>query len=112
MKTYDYSELSQEEIRELLKRPKIDFTSIFQTVQPILDSVEHEGDEAIKKYTRQFDDVNLDSVVINPKEVEVSLDKETKEAIDIAFNNIFRFHKAQFSSPIEVETMHLSNSSW
>jgi histidinol dehydrogenase len=105
MKTYDYSELSQEEIRELLKRPKIDFTSIFKKVQPILDSVEHEGDEAIKKYTRQFDGVNLDSVVINPKEVEVSLEKETKEAIDIAFNNIFRFHKAQFSSPIEVETM-------
>lgn len=105
MKTYNYSALSPEEIRELLKRPKIDFTSIFQTVQPILDAVETEGDEAVKKFTQKFDGVNLDTVVINPKEVEVSLDEETKKAIDLAFDNIFRFHKAQFQEPIEVETM-------
>ncbi|WP_020404696.1 histidinol dehydrogenase [Gracilimonas tropica] len=105
MKTYNYSALSPEENRELLKRPKIDFTSIFGTVQPILDAVETDGDEAVKKFTQKFDGVNLDSVVINPKEVEVSLDEETKKAIDLAFDNIFRFHKAQFQEPIEVETM-------
>ncbi len=105
MKTYNYSELTADEVNELLKRPKIDFTSIFQTVQPIIDEVEQKGDEAIKKYTEQFDGVKLDSVVINPKGQEVSFDQETKEAIDLAFDNIFRFHKAQIPHPIEVETM-------
>lgn len=105
MKTYNYTNLTTEEISKLLKRPKIDFTSIFQTVQPILDAVEKEGDIAIKQYTEQFDGVKLESVVINPKEIEVTLDAETKEAIDMAFGNIYRFHKAQLVEPIEVETM-------
>nr|WP_142454585.1 histidinol dehydrogenase [Gracilimonas mengyeensis] len=105
MKTYNYSELSQEESNKLLKRPKIDFSSIFQTVQPILDAVEKNGDEAVRKFTEQFDGVKLDSVVINPQETEVTVDEETKEAIDVAFDNIFRFHKAQYPEPMEVETM-------
>jgi histidinol dehydrogenase len=105
MKTYTYSKLKPEEITRLLKRPKIDFTSIFQTVQPILDEVESEGDEAVKKFTQKFDGVELGSVTINPKGVEVSFAQEVKEAIDLAFDNIFRFHKAQFPHPIEVETM-------
>ncbi|HET8864958.1 MAG TPA: histidinol dehydrogenase [Gracilimonas sp.] len=105
MKTYQYSALSSEEISKLLKRPKIDFTSIFQTVQPILDAVENEGDEAVKKYTQKFDGVKLEAVTIDPREIEVSFSTEVKEAIDTAFDNIFRFHKAQISHPIEVETM-------
>lgn len=105
MKTYQYPDLSSEDIGKLLKRPKIDFTSIFKTIQPIIDAVEHDGDEALKKYTGQFDGVKLDSVVLRPQEVEVDLDPTIKKAIDTAFDNIFRFHKAQFSEPVEVETM-------
>ena len=105
MKTYQYPDLSSEDIGKLLKRPKIDFTSIFKTIQPIIDAVEHDGDEALKKYTEQFDGVKLDSVVLRPQEVEVDLDPNIKKAIDTAFDNIFRFHKAQFPEPVEVETM-------
>lgn len=105
MKTYQYSHLSTEEISKLLKRPKIDFTSIFQTVQPIIDAVENAGDEAVKKYTKQFDGVNLESVVLSPQDIEVDLDPEIKKAIDTAFDNIFSFHKVQFPEPVEVETM-------
>jgi len=105
MKTYQYPDLSSEDIGKLLKRPKIDFTSIFKTIQPIIDAVEHDGDEALKKYTGQFDGVKLDSVVLRPQEVEVDLDPTIKKAIDTAFDNIFRFHKAQFPEPVEVETM-------
>ncbi|MEX0723344.1 MAG: histidinol dehydrogenase [Gracilimonas sp.] len=105
MKTYNYSKLKPEGINKLLKRPKIDFTSIFRTVQPILDEVESEGDEVVKKFTQKFDGVELESVTINPKGIQVSFEQEVKEAIDLAFDNIFRFHKAQFPHPIEVETM-------
>lgn len=105
MKKYNYSELSTEEIAKLLKRPKIDFVSIFETVQPILDKVESKGDAALKKFTQKFDGVKLEAVTINPKEIEVSFETEVKEAIDTAFDNIFRFHKAQIAPPVEVETM-------
>ncbi|MBD3616629.1 MAG: histidinol dehydrogenase [Gracilimonas sp.] len=105
MKTYNYSALSSEEVSKLLKRPKIDFTSIFETVQPILDEVEGGGDEAVRKFTREFDGIEPDEVAFDPTGLEVSFDQEVKEAIDVAFDNIFRFHKAQFPFPLEVETM-------
>ncbi len=105
MKRYSFTELSEEKVKSLIKRPKIDFASIFGTVQPILDEVESAGDEAVKKFTKQFDSVDLGEVAINPKGVEVSFSAEVKDAIDTAFDNIFRFHKAQLSHPLEVETM-------
>ncbi|MEQ8524921.1 histidinol dehydrogenase [Gracilimonas sp.] len=105
MKTYTHSDLSKERIQSLTRRPKIDFTSIFQTVQPILDAVEKEGDQALKKYTKQFDGVNLDDVCFNPMEQQITISKTVKDAIDTAFDNIFRFHKAQIPFPVEVETM-------
>ncbi|WP_421773754.1 histidinol dehydrogenase [Gracilimonas sp.] len=105
MKTYNYSELSKQELLGLLKRPKIDFASIFGTVQPIIDEVEAGGDEAVKKFTGKFDGVDLDDVCFNPMEKEVSLSAEIKDAIDTAFDNIFAFHKAQDQDLLEVETM-------
>lgn len=36
---------------------------------------------------------------------EPELSQESKEAFDIAYNNIRRFHEAQRSQPLEVETM-------
>ena len=105
MKTYNYSELSKKELQGLLKRPKIDFASIFETVQPILDEVEKNGDAAVRKFTKKFDDADLDEVCFNPMEQEINIPKEVKDAIDTAFDNIFRFHKAQIPFPIEVETM-------
>lgn len=105
MKTYIYSELSEANRKELLKRPKMDFRSVFEKVQPILDSVESKGDEAVKSFTAQFDGVALESVTLDPDDFEPRLEESVKTAIDTAFDNIFRFHKAQLSFPLEVETM-------
>lgn len=105
MKTYNYSELSQEEISGLLQRPKIDFTSIFQTVQPIIDAVENEGDAAVIRYTEHFDGVKLNEVTMDPGGIEVEIEASVKKAIDVAFNNISEFHKAQQTPDLHVETM-------
>ncbi len=105
MKTYNFSKLSETDLESLTKRPKIDFSSIFGTVQPIIDEVETGGDEAVKKFTGKFDGVDLDEISFNPTEQEVSLSTEVKDAIDTAFDNIFAFHKAQVQDLLEVETM-------
>lgn len=105
MKDYKYADLNREELRELLKRPKMDFKSVFGTVQPIIDRVEKEGDAALKAYAEQFEQAELDEVAFNPQGLEVSFSAEVKEAIDLAFENIYRFHQAQLPMPIEVETM-------
>jgi histidinol dehydrogenase len=105
MKTYTYADLSSAELKKLVKRPKIDFKSIFETVQPILDKVEREGDSAVQHFTKKFDGVDINPISFNPKGVEVSFSPKVKEAIDTAFDNIFRFHKAQLPQPLTVETM-------
>ncbi|MEQ9310733.1 MAG: histidinol dehydrogenase [Balneolaceae bacterium] len=105
MKTYQLSSLTKEEKKALLKRPKMNFTSIFGIVDPILKQVEESGDVAIKELTKKFDGAHLDQVTINPKDISVELPKEIKSAIDTAFENIFRFHSAQISAPLEIETM-------
>ena len=105
MKSYNYSLLSESKKSTLLKRPKLDFTSVFGIVEPILNQIEKEGDVAIKALTKKFEGADLKSVIINPKDVSVSLAEEVKTAIDIAFDNIFRFHEAQKVVPLEMKTM-------
>lgn len=105
MKTFDYKTLSEEQQQKLLKRPKIDFTSIFETVQPILDEVRQKGDEAVAAFTKKFDGVTGNSITLKPSELDAELDEETKNAIDLAFANIEKFHRAQQLQPLRVETM-------
>jgi len=106
MKKYIYKDLSGEDIKALIKRPKMDFASVFGQVQPILDDVEKNGDAAIKSYTKKFDGVSLQSVAFNPDSVTVSLKPEIQTAIDKASENIYRFHREQFAMELEVETMN------
>lgn len=105
MKTYQYKNLSEQDIQKLVQRPKIDFNSIFKTVQPIIDRIETDGDSALKAYTKEFDGVDIDNPVFDPNKIEVELDEEIKKAIDTAFDNIFRFHRAQRTMKLDVETM-------
>jgi histidinol dehydrogenase len=105
MKTYSLNSLSSVERLELLKRPKMDFSSIFEIVQPIIDDVESNGDKAVLNYTQKFDGVNLNTTTISPSEIEINLDDGLKAAIDVAFNNIKKFHEAQNQDELVVETM-------
>ncbi|TVR15709.1 MAG: histidinol dehydrogenase [Balneolaceae bacterium] len=105
MKTYDFKNLTPSQIEALSKRPKMDFSSVFNQVQPILDDVEKNGDTAIRKYTKKFDGFDPDPLTINPEDVSVTLDSSIKEAIDRALSNIFKFHREQFSANLKVQTM-------
>lgn len=105
MKEYVYSELTESEITELCMRPKMDFEAIFKIVNPIIEEVRSEGDEAVSRYTKKFDGVKPNPLTLKPGEQTPVLNDEIKEAIDTAFKNIYRFHKAQLPNAMEVETM-------
>lgn len=106
MKSYKLSDLTQVEVNNLKARPRIDFSSIFNTVQPIVDDVRSRGDAAVKDYTVRFDKVELDKIVENVNDLpDPELDAVVREAFDVAYNNIYAFHAAQ--KPVEkiVENM-------
>lgn len=96
MKSYQLSELSHAEVHGLKARPRIDFSSIFSTVKPIVDDVHCRGDAAVIDYTRRFDKVDLENIVELVSDLpDPELDPVVREAFDVAYSNIYAFHDAQ-----------------
>ena len=92
---------------KLIKRPALDVSSLFGTVQKVLDEVRTQGDEAVKKYGEQFDKVKISDLLVSETEIneaETLVDAELKEAILIAKNNIEKFHEAQKFNGNRIET--------
>lgn len=104
-----WNELSEEMRAETLARPFQDETSAVDTqVRTILTEVKERGDAALLEFTRQFDSVELDSVVVSPSEHGTAADALTadlKNAIDVAYDQIRAFHEAQRIQPKEIETI-------
>ncbi|XP_057489250.1 histidinol dehydrogenase, chloroplastic-like [Actinidia eriantha] len=106
MKSYRLSGLTKDEVNGLKARPRIDFSSIFNKVQPIVDDVRFRGDAAVKDYTARFDKIELDNIVENVANLpDPELDVSVREAFDVAYNNIYAFHAAQKSTEKTVENM-------
>ncbi|NVK25428.1 MAG: histidinol dehydrogenase [Gammaproteobacteria bacterium] len=81
--------------------------SLTDTVADLIQRVRTEGDKAIKELTAKFDGVELDQIAIPNALAESSLAKlgdEEKAAIELAYANIKRFHQAQVSQDVTVET--------
>lgn len=110
MTRYQSSAESRETILKALQRPSQRSTdAIMDIVKPIITAVREKGDVALLEYTRKFEKaVSLSSPVLRapfPPEL-ARLPQETIEAIDISFDNIYRFHAAQKEQrPLQVETM-------
>lgn len=91
----------------LLQRPTQSVDDIEQTVNQIFEEVKKKGDVAIAKYTSLFDGVELKSFDVSEKELTNAIktvSTDLQKAIKIAKSNIEKFHRAQQSSKIEVET--------
>ena len=92
---------------DLLKRPALDVSSLFSTVQTVLDAVRTQGDEAVKRYGEQFDKVRVSQLLTSETEIseaEGLVDEPLKEAIRTAKNNIEKFHAAQRFTGSRIET--------
>ena len=99
--------LSKEERAKLLLRPATAFGTAFAVIPPIIEAVKRRGDEALLEYTEKFDGVRLTSPVLNLSELkEIVLPTEVRQAIDLAYDNIWNFHAAQLAKEkiMSVET--------
>lgn len=82
----------------LLKRPVMNVDTLRETVRRVLDDVKARGDQAVKDYERQFDHVELESLAVTEEEMEevASLvSPELKQALELAHDNIYKFHASQ-----------------
>ena len=94
--------------QKVLKRSSLDSSSLEETVKNILDEVKAKGDEAVRKFTLQFDKANINGLQVSDDEIDQAekfLNAELKTAIVTAKNNIEKFHAVQLKEPELVETM-------
>ena len=93
---------------EILKRPTQTVDNIENIVNKVFKDVKLNGDSAVKSYTQKFDMVNLESFLVTESEIENAsnqISEELKQAINSSKSNIEKFHAAQKTSRVEVETV-------
>ncbi|PKI84389.1 trifunctional histidinol dehydrogenase [Malassezia vespertilionis] len=99
--------LSAAEQTKLLRRPGIRTDQVLERVRPILAAVKERGDAALLEYTAQLDRVKLDKTVrLPPFQTDAdrdAMDSGVREAINVAYNNVLRFHAVQ--SHVAAENM-------
>ena len=91
----------------LVKRPLYSLDSVKDIVDKIFTNVEIYGDRALIDYTNKFDKVNLNDLCVSDEKInnsENDLEKDLKESINIAFNNIYKFHQNQVFNSKKIET--------
>ena len=98
---------NRESWSEVLKRPTQTVGDIEATVTEIFTKVSETGDVAIKRFTKKFDGINLESNVVTPNEIELAIQQvpeKLQKAIRLAKQNIEVFHTAQKTSRTAIET--------
>ena len=92
----------------ILKRPTSNYAELDAIVTEIFKEVQTKGDDALSKYTTLFDGIILENILVSEEEIEFASNEvsdELKLAINLAKVNIEKFHFAQKSEKIEVETL-------
>lgn len=103
-----WSALSQAEQQTALKRPaQQEASALAAQVSEIIRTVRSEGDAALRAYSAKFDgqcDNPLQLDAARQDALLATLCPTRKAAIELAYDNIRKFHAAQLPRDIEVET--------
>lgn len=108
LKVYNYNELSEADMEQLTLRNTDSGNEIRETVESILANVKQNGDQALRDYALQFDQVTLNELFTGEAAIAELADQVSdtqKEAIKTACWNIYKFHQNQFYQEEKVETM-------
>ena len=96
-----------DQLTQILKRPEANRGVIEKQVLAVLNEVQSKGDNALIKYTLQFDRVKVQNLTVSKAEIKSAVkrtDKELKKAIRTAYANISKFHAAQVNNVQKIET--------
>lgn len=100
--------MSADQRRTALRRPVQGDTSALRTkVGDIIAEVRRRGDAALLEFTSRFDSVSLTALQVTPEEfatAEAELTPRQHAALRRAIDNVHRFHEAQQSAPLKLET--------
>lgn len=79
-----------------------------EKVRSIIEEVKEKGDVSLFQFARIWDGIELDNLFIGSKElheIALSLGEKEKEAMQMAYSNIYSFHQEQIHTSKKVETL-------
>ncbi len=93
---------------KLCSRPAFDRSDLDEIVKSILNRIRSEGDKALSDYSLKYDNLKLDEIKVSQEEIKESkkqIATEVIKAINIARENIEKFHRTQIFKEEVVETV-------
>jgi len=109
MKIIDWQTSSSDARRAALARPAADSRDeVFRQAASIIAAVRAEGDAAVRRFTAQFGGASPDDLRVSAaefREARAALSAVQIAALERAVANVSRFHEAQVSTPLSIETM-------
>jgi histidinol dehydrogenase len=107
LNVYNLKNLDNKAVNELCKRNIDSSNNIRTAVTEIIDEVKLNGDNALKSLAKKFDGITLDKLFLEKEEIKTiasGASEETKKALKLAYDNIWKFHANQLQKEDKTET--------
>lgn len=88
------------EFMKLAKRPSLEHVNLQRIVTDIYSEIEDKGDQAVKEFTKKYDQVELQNLRVDLdllNEAYAQMDEKLKTAVSSASKNIHSFHSSQLT---------------
>lgn len=109
MQIIDWDSLDDAGRARALARPHVESRAeVAQLARAIIDEVRRDGDAALLRLAARHDKVQLSAIEVGEAEFDAAerrLARHQVEALEVAIGNVRRFHAAQLSPPLDMETM-------
>ena len=101
-----WNRLTEDEKRSSIQRPVIENSDEQgHIISRIFEAVESEGDEALRKYTKMYDGVEMENFLMSDLEIESALKRvpgSLIQSIKNAIENVKTFHQANYNTTIGI----------
>jgi histidinol dehydrogenase len=98
---------TKENFTDIAARPELERGALEITVVTILEMVKNEGDTALNRYSKQFDQVDIENFLVSEEEFTNAVNSvpaDIKDSLKIARKNIEKFHASQIHPEQIIET--------
>lgn len=92
---------------KLMKRPVVKQDELYSLVNQIFSEIKKKGDRALRKFSKIYDHFDVESFSVSEKELHASIQwvsDDLQKAIQVAKNNIEKFHASQQEKIQVIET--------
>jgi len=110
LRVVEASKLTSEEYARIVSRGALDLSKALKEVEKVVVEVKEKGDEALKRFSKEFDGVEVDlerwSFKVDEEEVKEAyreVGEEALEAIRRAVKNVKKYHEARRPTSFSVK---------